>query len=319
MTVDVFQKTTTDMLLRQKVPDWIGNDGPEANIASLENKGLEIELGYQKKIGKLNINVAGNVSFIRNKITDLGTDIKTLPGQTFSPQNLLITQTKVGESFGYFYGYQTQGIFQNAAEVAAYKSKDGAVIQPNAKPGDFRFQDIDGNGVINTDDRTKIGDPTPSMTYGFTLNAAYSGFDIVAFIQGVSGNQIFKAMRRFDIATANMTADALGRWTGEGTSTTYPRLVMGDPNQNFSRSSDFYIEDGSYLRIKALQIGYTVPLSIMSKIGLTRFRVYASANNLATFTKYTGFDPEIGGGSFGIDRGFYPQARLFMFGLNAAF
>ena len=329
LTVDVFQKTTTDMLLNQKVPDWIGNGGPVANIASLQNRGLEIELGYEKKFGKLSVNLAGNVSFIRNKITDLGSDIKALQGQTFSPQNLVITQTKVGEPFGYFYGYQTQGIFQNQAEVNAYKSKDGAVIQPNAKPGDFRFADLDGNGIINADDRTKIGDPTPSMTYGFTLNAAYSGFDVVAFIQGVSGNQIFKATRRFDIATANMTADALGRWTGEGTSTTYPRLVAGDPNQNFSRSSNFYIEDGSYLRLRTLQIGYTVPLSIMSKIGLTRFRVYVSANNLKTFTKYTGFDPEIGSspdpgnpgnvGSFGVDRGFYPQARSFMFGLSAAF
>ena len=117
-----------------------------------------------------------------------------------------------------------------------------------------------------------------------------------------------------------MTADALGRWTGEGTSTTYPRLVMDDPNKNFSRSSDFYVESGAYFRLKTLQIGYTIPpLSITSKIGLSRFRVYVSANNLKTFTKYTGFDPEIGGGSFGVDRGFYPQARSFMFGLSAAF
>ena len=319
LTIDVFQKTTTGMLLRQKVPAWIGNDGPDANIASLENKGVEIELGYDKKIGKVALGLTGNVSFIRNNITDLGTELKFLQGQTFSPQNLEITRTKVGEPFGYFYGYKTQGIFQNQTEVNAYKSKDGAIIQPNAKPGDFRFMDIDGNGVINADDRTKIGDPTPSMTYGFNLTAAYSGFDVLLFGQGVTGNDVFKATRRFDIASANMTADALGRWTGEGTSTTYPRLVMGDPNQNFSRSSDFYIESGAYFRIRTLQIGYTVPLSIMSKIGLTRFRVYVSGNNLKTFTQYTGFDPEIGGGSFGVDRGFYPQARSFMFGLSAAF
>jgi TonB-dependent starch-binding outer membrane protein SusC len=327
LTVDVFQKLTSGMLLRQKVPDWIGNDGPDANIAALENKGVEIELGYEKKIGKVSVNLAGNVSFIKNKITDLGTDLKFFKGQTFSPQNLDITRTTVGESFGYLFGYKTQGIFQNQGEVNAYKSKDGAIIQPNAKPGDFRFVDINGNGIIDADDRTKIGDPTPSLTYGFNLTVAYSGFDILLFGQGVSGNQIFKATRRFDLQMANMTADALGRWTGEGSSNTYPRLVMGDPNQNFSRSSDFYVESGAYFKIKTLQIGYTVPLSIMSKIGLTRFRVYVSGNNLKTFTKYKGFDPEIGSapnpnggvGSFGVDRGFYPQARSFLFGLSAAF
>ncbi|MDZ7881010.1 MAG: TonB-dependent receptor [Saprospiraceae bacterium] len=319
LTLDVFQKITSGMLLDIRVPDWLGNNGPVGNVASLSNKGLELELGYDKKIGKVAVNLAGNVSFIRNEITDLGPEKKFIVGQTFSPQNLEITRTKVGESFGYFYGYQTQGIFQNQAEVNSYKSKDGAVIQPNAKPGDFRFADLDGNGIINADDRTKIGDPTPSLTYGFNLRAAYSDFDVLLFGQGVSGNQIFKATRRFDISTANMTADALGRWTGEGSSTTYPRLVMGDPNQNFSRSSDFYVEDGAFFRIKTLQIGYTLPNFITSKVGLTRLRVYVSGNNLKTFTKYTGFDPEIGGDSFGIDRGFYPQARSFMFGLSAGF
>ena len=320
LTVDVFEKNTSGMLLRQKVPDWLGNSGPEANIASLVNRGVEVELGYERKIGKVALGLTGNVSFIRNEITNLGTELKFFPGQTFSPQNLEISRSTVGESFGYFYGYKTQGIFQNQADVVAHKGKDGKPIQPDAKPGDFRFQDIDGNGVIDANDRTKIGDPTPSVTYGFNLTAAYRGFDVLLFGQGVAGNDIFKATRRFDLQMANMTADALGRWTGEGTSNTYPRLIMGDPNQNFSRSSDFYVEDGSYFRIRTLQIGYTVPLSIMSKIGLTRFRVYASGNNLMTFTKYTGFDPEIGSGnSFGVDRGFYPQARSFMFGLSAAF
>jgi TonB-dependent starch-binding outer membrane protein SusC len=328
VTLDVFQKNTSGMLLDIKVPAYIGNAGPVGNVASLENKGIELELGYTKNFSRnASMNLSGNISFIKNQITDLGSDKKFLPGQTFSPQNLEITRTKVGESLGYFYGYQTQGIFQNAGEVSAYRSKDGAVIQPNARPGDFRFVDLDGNGIIDANDRTKIGDPNPSLTYGFNLSFAHSGFDVLLFGQGVSGNQIFKATRRFDIGMANMTADALGRWTGEGTSNTYPRLSMDDPNKNFSRSSDFYVEDGSYFKIKTLQIGYTLPLSILGKIGLTKVRVYVSGNNLATLTKYTGFDPEIGaggngvreGGSFGVDRGFYPQARSFMFGLSAGF
>ncbi len=319
VTLDVFQKKTSGMLLEIKVPSYIGNAGPVGNVASLENKGIELELGYDKKIGKLAFNLVGNLSLIENKITSLGPDKKFLPGQTFSPQNLEITRTTVGEPLGFFYGYQTQGIFQTQADVNSYKGKDGKLIQPEAKAGDFRFADINGDGIINADDRTKIGDPTPNVTYGFNFSVAYSGFDILLFGQGVSGNQVFKATRRFDLQMANMTADALGRWTGEGTSTTYPRLSMDDPNKNFSRSSNFYVESGAYFRVKTLQLGYTIPLSIMSKVGLSKLRVYASANNLATLTKYTGFDPEIGGGSFGVDRGFYPQARSYMFGLSAAF
>jgi TonB-dependent starch-binding outer membrane protein SusC len=317
VTLDLFQKNTSGMLLDIKVPSYIGNAGPVGNVAKLENRGVELELGYEKKVGKIVFNLMGNLSYIQNKITDLGPDKKYLGGQTFSPQNLEITRTTVGEPLGFFYGYQTQGIFQNQSEVAAYKNKDGIVIQPNAKAGDFKFADLNGDGIINADDRTKIGDPTPSLTYGFNFTVAYSGFDLILFGQGVSGNQIFKATRRFDLQMANMTADALGRWTGEGSSTTYPRLVMDDPNKNFSRSSDFYVESGAYFRIKTLQLGYSLPY--VSKAGFTKARIYVSANNLATFTKYSGFDPEIGGGSFGVDRGFYPQARSFLFGLSAAF
>ena len=320
VTVDIFQKNTSDMLLDIKVPSYIGNAGPVGNIAKLENSGVELELGYDRKIGQLAFNLVGNLSYVKNKVTDLGPDKKFLGGQTFSPQGLEITRTTVGEPIGFFFGYQTQGIFQNQSEVDAYKSKEGLKIQPNAKPGDFRFADLNGDGIINADDRTKIGDPTPNITYGFNFSVAYGGFDVVLFGQGVSGNQIFKATRRFDLQMANMTADALGRWTGENTSTSYPRLVMDDPNKNFSRSSNFYVESGAYFRVKTLQLGYSVPpLSILSKIGMTRFRVYVSANNLVTLTKYTGYDPEIGGGSFGVDRGFYPQARSFMAGLSAAF
>ncbi|MEN9612695.1 MAG: hypothetical protein RLZZ628_3509, partial [Bacteroidota bacterium] len=327
VTLDVFQKNTAGMLLDIKVPSYIGNAGPVGNVAKLENRGVELELGYEQKVGKVIFNLVGNLSYIRNKITDLGPDKKYLGGQTFSPQNLEIQRTVVGEPLGIFYGYKTQGIFQNQAEVNAYKNKDGIVIQPNAKPGDFRFADLNGDGIINADDRTKIGDPTPSLTYGFNFSMAYSGFDLILFGQGVNGNQIFKATRRFDLQMANMTADALGRWTGEGSSTTYPRLVMDDPNKNFSRSSDFYVESGSFFRIKTLQLGYTLPF--VSKVGFTKARIYVSANNLATFTKYSGIDPEIGsgspsggvreGGSYGVDRGFYPQARSFLFGLSAAF
>ena len=139
------------------------------------------------------------------------------------------------------------------------------------------------------------------------------------FGQGVEGNDIFKATRRFDLQMANMTADALDRWTGEGSTNTYPRLVTNDPNRNFSRSSDFYVEDGGFFRIKTLQLGYNLPYSVLEKINIKKVRLYVSGNNLLTITRYTGFDPEIGGGSFGIDRGCYPQARFYLAGVNLTF
>ncbi len=319
LALDVFDKETSDMLLAIAVPGYVGNAGPIGNIATMSNKGIEAELGFAKKMNDWNIGLNSNVSFIKNEVTYLGEEKKFLPGQTFSPQGLEITRIKVGEPIGYFYGYQTDGIFQNQNEVNAHIGTDGKLLQPKAKPGDFRFKDSNADGKIDADDRTKIGDPTPNITYGFTLTLAYKGFDMNLFGQGVSGNQIFRATRRFDLQMANMTTDALGRWTGEGTSTTYPRLAMNDPNQNFSRSSDFYVEDGSFFRIKTLQFGYTLPKNISKKIGLNRCRLYVSGNNLLTLTKYSGFDPEIGGGSFGVDRGLYPQARFYLGGVQIGF
>lgn len=319
LTADWFNKETSGMLLDIAVPGYVGNTGPIGNIASMTNKGVEVELGYSRKIRDWTIGLNGNCTYLQNKVTFLGNDKDFLVGQTFSPQALEITRTKVGQAIGSFFGYKTDGIFQNQAEVNAYTGTDGKLLQPNAQPGDFRFKDINGDGVLDANDRTFIGDPTPNWTYGFTLNLAYRAFDLSLFGQGVAGNQIFKATRRFDLNTVNMTSDALGRWTGEGTSNTYPRLVKNDPNQNFSRSSDFYIEDGDFFRIKTLQIGYNLPKNLIKRIGLRKCRVYISGNNLVTFTKYSGFDPEIGGSSFGIDRGIYPQARFYLGGLQVGF
>tara|TARA_Y100001949_G_C15862474_1_gene275673 strand:- start:192 stop:773 length:582 start_codon:yes stop_codon:yes gene_type:complete len=193
------------------------------------------------------------------------------------------------------------------------------MIQPNAKPGDFMWQDTDGDGEITEADRTFIGDPTPNWTYGLTVNLAYKGFDLVVFGQGVAGNMIFQGLRRLDVSNANYQNAALGRWTGEGTSTDYPRLIDSDPNGNFANPSDFYLEKGDYFRFKTVQFGYNLPTSLLSNAGIDKVRVYLMAENLLTFTKYTGYDPEIGGGVMSIDRGVYPQARTYMLGLNFSF
>ena len=315
-TFDAYEKKTKDMLLGIDVPAFVGNNGPTGNVATLENRGLEFELGYNNTFNnKFQVEFSSNLSYAENEITFLGTNRDFLNGSRFGPPGLEITRTTVGQPIGHFYGYVTDGLFQNQAEVDAYINADGTSIQPDASPGDIRFKDVNGNGIIDPDDRTSIGDPTPTWTYGFNFAAAYKGFDILVFGQGVAGNQIFKATRRFDLQMANLTADALDRWTGEGTSTDYPRLVMNDPNGNFSRSSDWYLEPGDFFRIKTLQLGYTMPKSVSEKAGFRKVRMYVSGNNLWTATQYSGFDPEI----IGVDRGLYPQPRFFLFGVNATF
>ena len=191
-------------------------------------------------------------------------------------------------------------------------------MQPDARPGDFRWVDIDGNGEITDDDldRTFLGTNLPKYTFGVTLNFAYKGFDLMMFANGAGGNKIFQGLRRLDIGMANYSTAVLGRWTGEGTSNDHPRLTSSDPNKNYGRMSDFYLEDGGYMRLKLLQLGYNIPGSILSKIKVTKLRPYISAENLLTFTKYTGYDPEVGGNVFGVDKGQYPQARSILFGLQ---
>lgn len=319
LTADWYHKKTSGMLLQIAVPGYVGNSGPIGNIADLSNKGFELELGYSKKIGDLSLRFAANGSFLTNKIDFLGDDKEFLGGQTVTPQGLEITRTKVGHAIGSFFGYRSDGLFQNQQQINDYKNSAGGLVQPNAKPGDIKFLDLNGDGLISDNDRDIIGDPTPDFTYGFTINAAYKGFDMVMLGQGVTGNQIFNALRRFDLPTANYTSAILNRWTGEGTSNVTPRLTLQDDNKNYSRVSSLFIEDGSYFRIKTLQIGYTLPLSLVQKAGLNKVRFYVMANNLVTFTKYKGYDPEIGGGSYGVDRGFYPQARTFFAGLNIGF
>ena len=318
-SIEYFVKKTDGILQSFKIPDFIGFQSPIANIGKVDNKGVEVELGYGKKIGRdIDFDISGNVSYVDNVVTYIAPDRDFNPGQFFSPQGLEITRTTVGYPIGHFYGYKTNGLFQNQGEVDGYTNSDGQLLQPDAAPGDIRFVDVNGDGILDADDRTYIGDPTPHWTYGVTMKLGYKAFDFAVFGQGVAGNQIYKATRRFDLQMANLTGDALTRWTGEGTSNSYPRLVLNDPNKNFSRSSDFYVEPGDYFRLKNVQLGYTLPSALATKISLAKTRFYVSINNALTFTKYSGFDPEIGAGN-GVDRGIYPQARSFVFGVNVTF
>jgi len=316
---DLYNKNTTGMLADLIIPSFLGSNGnPKGNVCSMTNKGVELELGYRKQVGDLYVDVKANTSYLKNEITDLGS-VEFTKGANFQASSYELSRNAVGQPIGSFYGFEVLGIFQNQGDINGYHDEMGNKIQPNAKPGDFKYADLNEDGKIGPEDRTYIGDPTPTWSFGFNASARYKDFDMMIFGQGVAGNQVYNALRRLDISAANWTTDALERWTGDGTSDTYPRLVSGDPNGNFSKPSSFYLTNGTYFRIKTVQLGYSLPKSILSKIGIDNFRVYVSGNNLLTATKYSGFDPEIGGGSYGIDRGVYPQARTYMLGVNVAF
>ncbi|MGZ9674967.1 SusC/RagA family TonB-linked outer membrane protein [Flavobacterium sp. GNP001] len=320
LTVDMYKKSTKGILRPINIPGYVGvTASPVGNVADMDNKGIEIELGYKKSFGDLNFSANGNIAYLENRVTFVASDSNFIGGDASFQSMGQVTRTQVGQSYNSFFGFKTAGIFQNQAEIDAYTNTSGGLIQPNARPGDFRWVDTNGNGSIGDDDRQFLGTNIPKYTYGLTLNFDYKNFDLMIFSQGAAGNKIFQGLRRLDVGNANYQTSALGRWTGEGTSNTYPRLTNNDSNNNFGRMSDFYLEKGDYLRLKLIQLGYSLPTKAISKIGASKLRFYVNAENLFTITKYTGYDPEIGGGVFGIDKGIYPQARTFMLGANVQF
>jgi TonB-linked SusC/RagA family outer membrane protein len=319
---DWFNKKTTGILRQVQIPGYVGvSSNPWDNVADMKNTGVELELGFHKTFGKLNFAVNANGSYIQNTVTYVAADTNFIGGDASFQSMSTVTRTQVGHPYNSFFGYKTLGIFQNEAEIQAYTNKSGALLQPDARPGDFKWADINGDGVINTGDldKTFLGSNLPKYTYGFTINMDYKGFDFMLFGQGAAGNKIFQGLRRLDILTSNYSTKALDRWHGEGTSTDYPRLTDSDPNGNFSRMSDFYLESGDYLRLKVLQLGYTLPNHLFRGTGISRLRVYVTGENVLTLTKYTGYDPEVGGGVFGIDKGQYPQARSILGGVQLTF
>lgn len=323
LSFDWYKKVTKDWLLVAPILAIYGTNPPVINGGDIENKGYELTLGWNDKFGDFNYSVQGNVAFNKNKVTRIANSEGIIHGEdhVLSQGTSEMYRAQVGYPLAYFYGYKTAGIFQNEAEVNAYVNKDGKAIIPGAQPGDVKFVDVDGDGVITQADRTEIGDPNPDMTYGLTLSANWKGFDFALTATGVAGNQIAKSYRSFaDSYKNNYTTDIFNRWHGEGTSNTYPRLLAGS-HINTSYISDIYIEDGDYLRISNITFGYDFK-RLLKKLPVSQLRAYASVQNLYTFTGYSGMDPEVGYGpgfSKGIDLGFYPSARTVMFGLSVNF
>lgn len=316
-TSDFYIKNTSGMLYSAPIPLTVGANAPIRNVASVKNTGWETMLTWRNRVGDFKYSVSGNLSSVKNKVTGLGDGGEPVYDGRVQSANANVTKTDVGQPIGAFYGYVTDGIFQNSGEVTAH-----AFQNEKTAPGDIRFKDLNGDNIINADDQTYIGNPTPDFVYGLNFDVEWKGFDLGVFMQGTQGNEIYNATVRYDFTYVNRPVSVLNRWTGPGTSTTEPRVNLNDANQN-ARVSDRFIEDGSYFRIKNVQLGYSLPKQVLNRMHFDKLRVYVSAQNLFTFTQYSGMDPEIGayGGalSAGIDRGFYPQARVLLGGVSLTF
>jgi TonB-dependent starch-binding outer membrane protein SusC len=326
VVAEYFRKQSDNVIIPVPTPFsfGFGGNGSAANVANLVNKGFELQVGYHKTQGDFKWDATGLVTVIRNNVVKLNNDNPIFSGADPDFSNGAdITKTEAGQVIQYFYGYETDGIFQNADQVAKSPFQSSATRQ-----GDIKFKDLNGDGKITDADRTNLGSYLPKFTYSFNLSANYKNFDASIFFQGSQGNKIFnggrvlsEGMRRlFNASTAVLNA-----WTPSNPNTTVPRVINGDPNEN-ARVSDRWIEDGSYLRLKNLMLGYTLPettLKSLTKGTISRFRIYVSSQNLLTITQYKGWDPEVGSlnGSLtnGIDYGQYPSAKSFQVGVQVGF
>lgn len=327
LSAEYFTRKTDNLILNIPTPASFGFNGVGvyANAASMENKGVEIQAGYNKTKGAFTWNATGNISFIRNKVQKLNTANATIDqgGDQDFGGGTPITRTAAGHPIQSFYGYVVEGIFQSADEVGK-----SPVQNPGTAPGDLKFRDLNNDGKITDADRTFIGSYLPDFSYALNVNAAYKNFDLTLFFQGVQGNQIFNAARIISEGMARLFGagtDVLDAWTPDHTQTSVPRAYSSDPNQNV-RPSTRWIENGSYLRLKNVILGYNIPadrLQSLTNGAISSFRVYASSQNLLTFTRYKGWDPEIGSKNTtltnGIDYGQYPAARSFQFGVQVGF
>lgn len=327
-SADVFNRTTKNMILPVPIPIYAGAPAsPYMNTGTMVNKGIEMNLSYSG--GKdFTYTIGGNVTLLNNKITSVGQASSREGGYVSKLGNLSLMQQ--GQPFPLFYGLKTDGVFHSQEEVTAYTGKSGALIQPNAKAGDVKYVDADGDGAITAGDRVGLGSPNPSVQAGFNANFSYKNFDLSFFVMGVTGNKIVNAIA-YNIRNVsnspggwfNSEKTRLDRWTPTNTNTNEPRMTVTDPNNN-NQFSDRYVEDGSYIRMRNIQLGYTLPKSAIGKLGITNARFYLSADNLFTITSYKGFDPEVSGyytDPFynGIDVGGYPQPRNVRIGVNLGF
>lgn len=320
-----YYNKTNDLLITKVLPPSAGLYDPILNVGKIKNSGVEIEVNWNDKIRDFQYNVGFNLTTINNKVLELASPDQVLTGEGLKyGTEHFPTQTRVGKTIGGFYLYKTDGIFQSMDEVNAHVNKDGDLIQPNAKPGDIRFADINGDGAINEEDKEYCGAGIPKVEANLSLGASYKGFDFSVVFGSAWGHKIYNGNRYFYEGMAsgsNFLKSSLKAWTPENTNTDVPRAVLQDKNGN-ARESDRFLENGNFLRMRQLQLGYTLPSQLTKKAWIESLRVYVSGENLWTWTNYSGIDPEFSRASVlnsGIDNLIYPFNRTYVVGLQVVF
>jgi TonB-linked SusC/RagA family outer membrane protein len=319
ITMDYFKKTTEDLLVSAQTSGIIGVSAPGSsvpviNAGTVVNEGFEFAIGYKKVVSEdFRFNVNYNFTTLDNNVTFVGNSTGIIEGGSFGVGQEPPSRMEAGFPIGYFYGYQTNGIFQSQSEVASHAT------QTNAAPGDLRFVDVNGDGKIDSDDRTYIGDPIADLNMGLNLSFNYKNFDFNAYAFASLGNEIVRNYER-NLPLTNRPSYYLDRWTGPGTSDSFPRVTTGATGN--ALFSDFFVEDGSFLRLQSVQLGYSVGNAFLEKLQFDKLRFYVTGSNLFTITEYRGYDPTTSNGSpigGGIDQGFYPSPKTFLFGMNINF
>jgi TonB-linked SusC/RagA family outer membrane protein len=322
-SMNYYHNVTDNLLITKKLAPSAGVDDPTLNVGKISNKGFELEVNYRDQINEFKYNVGFNLTTLKNNVESLANEGQTIYGQglKFGTEHFP-TQARVGSPISAFYLYRTDGIFQSTDEVNAH-SKNGVLLQPNAQPGDIRFKDLNGDGVIDENDKSYAGTGLPKMEANLSLGASYKGFDFSALIGSGWGNKLYNGNRYFYESMnsgTNMLASTLNSWTPENRSNT-PRAVLQDPNGN-SRESDRFLESGDFIRMRQLQIGYTIPNKMLGGAKIDKLRFYVSVENLFTITHYSGIDPEFSRESVlntGVDRFVYPFTRSFVSGVQYIF
>ena len=318
---DFYIKTTKDWLVKAPILGTAGAGAPFINGGDVKNTGIELALDWNDRIGKVRYNIGVNGAYNKNVVGNIPTEDGIIHGLT----NMLYDNSEEfyraqnGHAIGYFWGYQTAGIFQNQTEIDAWKQAGKAILQNNVKPGDVIYVDQNNDGIINNEDKVDLGNGLPTFTYGFNFGIEYKGFDLSINANGVAGNKIVQSLRNHTNKQANYSTSILNRWTGEGTSNRMPRVTETNVNWQFS---DLYLHDGDFLRISNITLGYDFA-KLMKLSFVSQLRIYGQVQNALTFTKYDGMDPEIGYGTSGwvsgIDLGYYPRPRTFLVGVNLKF
>ncbi|RHE93137.1 SusC/RagA family TonB-linked outer membrane protein [Bacteroides intestinalis] len=303
-----YKKTTKDLLA--EVPGISGTVPGIGNLGSIENKGIELAINWRDQIGDWNYSIGGNLTTIKNKVLSLVQE-----GYSIISGDKSQSYTMAGFPIGYFYGYKVEGVYQNQAEIDNSPKNTLATVTP----GDLKFVDVDGNGEITPADRTMIGDPTPDVTYGINFSVGYKNWELGVDMMGQAGNEIYRTWDNYNWSQFNFMKQRLNRWHGESTSNSQPLLNMKHTINNLN--SEYYIEDGSFFRIRNVQLAYNFDKTLLSRIGVQALKLYANIQNLKTWKHNTGYTPELGGTAiaFGVDNGSYPMPVVYTFGFNLTF